>query len=208
MTDASRDFEFDSESDEPQVPPGPSYAFRASVMGGAHFFRLGEHALYYEIGHHAGSISYLSIRRLRLSFRPMSLATYRFVAEIWSDNAPKLTIASTSWHSFVEQRRQDGEYKTFVRELAARIGRVGGTASLETGTPPFIYWPGLVLCVGLVAVLPFIAFRGLQSGSYGGAALIAGLLVLFAWQIVGLFYRNRPGTFPPDLVPAAVLPRG
>lgn len=199
--------DIDSDRDEPAEPQGPSYSFRASLMGSPHSFGLGEQALYYEIGVHAGSISYLSIRRLRLAFRPMSLATYRFTVEIWSDNAPKLTIASTSWHSFVEQRRQDVEYTAFVRALAARLGRAGSTASLECGSPPYIYWPGLVLSAGMVAVLPWIAYRGWEAGSPGGAALIIGLLALFAWQIYSLFRRNRPGRFLPDAVPAAVLPR-
>jgi hypothetical protein len=189
-------------------PPedSPSYSFRPSLMGAPHIFRLGPDALYYEIGHHAGSVSYFTVRRMRLAFRPTSLATYRFVTEIWSDTAPKLMISSTSWRSVIEQQRQDAAYAAFVRELARRIGASGSTAAFETGSPPLMYWPGLAICAGLLIVLPWIVLRGLLGGSYAGAALVAGVLALFAWQVGNLFWRNRPGRFRPEQVPAAVLP--
>jgi hypothetical protein len=185
----------------------PFYSFRPSVMGQPHAFQLGPDALYYEIGMHAGSVSYYTIRRLRLSFRPLSLANYRFVAEIWSDTAPKLTISSTSWRSVVEQQRQDEAYSAFVRELARRIGASGSAASLETGSPPYIYWPGVVLCGTLLIALPWIIYRGIEAGTYGGAALVTALFVFFGWQVGNLFRRNRPGTFHSDAVPDNVLPR-
>lgn len=192
------------------VPTSPdemtTYTYRPSVMGLPHTFRLGPDVLYYEVGHHAGSISYYTIRRMRLSFRPMTLANYRFVTEIWSDSAPKLTLSSTSWRSVVEQQRQDAAYSAFVQELARRIGASGSAASLETGSPPFVFWPGLSICVLLMLALPWIVFRGVQGGTYTGAALVAGLTALFAWQVGNLFWRNRPSRFRPGDIPASVLP--
>lgn len=197
----------DIDADAQTLPEdAPGYSFRPSLMGQPHSFRLGPDALFYEVGHHAGSISYFTIRRMRLSFRPMSLANYRFVTEIWSDSAPKLTVSSTSWRSLVEQQRQDASYAAFVQELAWRIGASGSAASLETGSPPFIYWPGLAICAVLLIALPWIVFRGIEAGTYTGAALVAALLALFAWQVGNLFWRNRPGTFRPGAIPSSVLP--
>jgi len=199
----------DADTDSPaDLDDLPTYSFRASAMGATHTFRLGPDALYFEVGYHAGSVSYFTIRRMRLSFKPMSLASYRFIAEIWSDNTPKLTISSTSWRSVVEQQRQDAAYNAFVRELVHRIGASGSTAELKTGTSPFAYWPGLAICAALTMALPWIVFRGIEAGTYTGAALVAALLALFAWQMGNLFWRNRPGVFRPDEIPPSVLPAG
>lgn len=198
-----------TEASAPASPEdAPGYSFRPSLMAQPHVFRLGPQALYYEAGGFGGSISYPAIRRLRLSFRPASLASYRFTAEIWSDNNPKLTIASTSWRSVMEQQRQDAPYSRFVRELVRRIGAAGGEASLETGSAPTSFWPGLAICAAMMVALPWIVFRGIQAGAYGGAALVAGILVLFGWQVGMLFWRNRPGAFRADDIPSRVLPAG
>jgi len=199
----------DADTDSPaDLDALPTYSFRSSAMGTTHTFRLGPDALYFEVGYQAGSISYYTIRRLRLSFKPMSLASYRFIAEIWSDNTPKLTISSTSWRSVVEQQRQDAAYSAFVRELVRRIGASGSAAELNTGSSPFTYWPGLAICAVLILALPWIVYRGIEAGTYGGAALVAALLALFAWQMGNLFWRNRPGVFQPDAIPPRVLPAG
>ena len=38
---------------------------------------------------------YDRIRRIRLSFRPMTMQNYRFLTEVWTADGPKLQIAST-----------------------------------------------------------------------------------------------------------------
>ena len=119
-----------------------SYGFKPSMMSAAHFFRLMPDALDWEIGRHSGRISYRSIRCIRLSFRPVTLANYRFIAEIWSDTAPKLTIASTSWRSLVEQQRHDAEYAAFIRALHQHVSKPGGGTEFLTGSPPFLDGPG------------------------------------------------------------------
>lgn len=194
----------------PPIPPDDdiAYGYKPSMMGGLHAFRLAPDALYWEIGRYSGKIPYASIRRVRLSFRPVTLATHRFTAEIWAPDTPKIVVASTSWKSMVEQQRQDADYVAFVRALMRRIGRAGGRARLETGATPLLYWPGLVLCAGLAVGLPFMLLRAVQAGALGGAAIVALLLAVFVWQIGNFFWRNRPGTFPADAVPPAVLPRG
>jgi hypothetical protein len=183
------------------------YSFKPSMMGAPHTFRLGPDAMDWEVGRHSGSIPYGAVRRLRLSFRPASLAPHRFVAEIWSDTAPKLTVASTSWRSLVEQERNDTAYAAFIRELGRRVGGAGRRAALEIGSPPLLYWPGVVICAVLALGLPWILFRAIAAGALGGAALVGALLAVFAWQLGNLFWRNRPGTFRPDDIPWWVLPR-
>ena len=193
-------------ADAPEGYGAISYAFRPSMMGGGHAFVLGQDGVMWEIGRHSGQFPYRAVRRIRLAFRPGSLATYRFTAEIWADNAPKLTVASTSWRSVVEQQRHDVEYAAFVRALIHRVGKAGGTTRYDAGSNVLLYWPALAVCGAIAVALPWLAIRAVQSGAMSAAALIGGLAVLFGWQIGSFFRRNRPAVFRPENIPSAVLP--
>jgi hypothetical protein len=185
-----------------------TYGFKPSMMSGPHVFRLAPDVLHWEVGRYSGRVPYASIRRIRLSYRPVSLATHRFIAEIWSDVAPKLTVASTSWKSLVEQQRNDAHYTAFVRALNRRIATSGGAPLFRAGAVPLLYWPGAVLCAGLGLGFPWIIVRALQAGALGAAALIGLLMLLFAWQMGNIFWRNRPRAYSPLDIPSDVLPRG
>ena len=53
-------------------------------MGAPWEFRLRPDALEWRMGRQEGRILYGRIRRIRLSFRPVTMQTRRFVTEIWS----------------------------------------------------------------------------------------------------------------------------
>lgn len=184
------------------------YTYKPSLMGAPCEFRLTADALHWNVGRGQGRIPYGSIRRIRLSFRPVTLATYRFVAEIWSDGAPKLIIASTSWRSVVEQQRQDAAYAAFVRALNHRVAAAGGATAFQAGSPHLLYWPGVLVFAAFALAIPFMAIRAVHDGALGGAAIVAALLLVFLWQVGTFFWRNRPGPYRPDAVPSLVLPRG
>jgi hypothetical protein len=184
----------------------PAYAFKPSLMGAAMEFRLAADAFEWRKGGYAGRAPYDQIRRVRMSFRPMTMQNFRFVTEVWPANGPKLQIASTSWKSLVEHERFDANYRAFVAELCRRIGAAGGQTVFETGTPPFIYWPGIAIFAGASLALAGLIVRALMTQAWGGAAFIAAFLGLFLWQAGTIFHRNRPGTFRPDAVPPQVLP--
>jgi len=105
----------------PEQSGEPAYAYKPSLMGAPWEFRLLPDRLAFAAGSRGGGIAYGDIRRVRLSFRPVTMQPYRFVAEIWSAGAPKLTIASTSWRGMLEQERQDRPYRDFVLALHQRI---------------------------------------------------------------------------------------
>src|SRR5882724_8645308 len=113
----------------------PVYAYKPSLLGAPFEFQLAADALEWRKGRQAGRTAYDRIRRIRLSFRPATMQNYRFLAEIWPDNGPKLQIASTSWRSMMEQERLDAAYSAFVGELNRRVGAAGGTPLLQTGSP-------------------------------------------------------------------------
>jgi hypothetical protein len=187
--------------------PGPAYSYRPSLMGPPYTFRLAPDAIEWQLGQRSGRITYAAVRRVRLSFRPVPLQTYRFLTEIWSDKPPKLQIASTSTRSMMEVERHDASYADFVTELHRRIAAAGGEAVFESGKNPIVYWIGFVLFVMVVVGFAGLAVRGLQEGSLAGAAFVAAFLALFLWQMGGFFRRNRPRRYTADALPADLLPR-
>ncbi len=106
----------------------------------------------------------------------------------------------------VEQVRLDADYSAFVSELHRRLAGAGSTARFEQGSPALLYWPGLVLFVGVAFGLAGLVVRTLQAKTLGGAAFAGIFLALFLWQGGGFFRRNRPGTYSADAPPVELMP--
>jgi hypothetical protein len=184
----------------------PSYVHKPSLMGAPFELWLRPDALEWRAGRQEGRIPYARVTRIRLSFRPVTMQTRRFVTDIWWSGGPRLTIASTSWRSMIEQTAQDRAYGAFVRELNARVARAGAAAAFETGTPAVLYWPGLVVFAAVTLALAALTVHALAVGAWAGAALVGGFLGLFLWQSGSYFRRNRPGRYRPDAPPKALVP--
>lgn len=188
-------------------PPENTYSYRPSLLGAPHEFRLGEQGLAWSVGRRSGSLALRDIDRVRLSFRPASMQSHRFLTEIWAAGAPKLTIMSTSWKSMVAQERLDEGYTAFITDLHRRLAQAQTRARFEQGTSPFQYWPGLVVFGGVSLALAFLTARALQEHAIGGALFIAGFLALFLWRGGDYFRRNRPRLYRAEAPPAALLPK-
>jgi hypothetical protein len=184
------------------------YAYKSSLVGAPLEFNLAPDALEWRKGGYAGRTPYGSVRRVRLSFRPITMQNHRFLAEVWPESGPKLQIASSSWKSLVEHQRLDAEYRVFVFELSRRVGAAGGNTAFNTGSPAFLYWPGVIVFVGAAVALAALVVRALSEQAWGGAAFVAAFFALFLYQAGNFFRRNRPGTFRPDAVPSLLLPKG
>jgi hypothetical protein len=184
-----------------------SYSYRPSVFGAFREFSLTKRGIDWAVGPRSGSIPFDRVRRLRVSYRPHSMQSHRFVTELWADGFPKLLISSSSWKSMIEQERFDGAYSSFVRELHRRIARANGSTQFERGSNPLIYWPGLLFFAGAGIGLAALVVRGLQEGAMTGAAIVGAFLAFYLWQAGNFFRRNRPGTYRPDALPADVMPR-
>ena len=154
----------------------------------------------------SGQIPYRNIRRLRMSFRPVSMQSSRFITELWGEGTPRLKIVSISWKSMVEQERLDRSYSVFVRELHRRISKAASSARFERGTNPWAYWPGLAIFVAVALGLAGGAVQALQASAYTGAAFVGAFLALYLWQIENFLRRNRPGTYNPEALPKEVMP--
>src|SRR5512145_1341851 len=88
----------------------PSYVHKPSLMGAPFELWLRPDALEWRAGRQEGRIPYARVTRIRLSFRPVTMQTRRFLTELWWPGGPRLTIASTSWRSMIEQTTQDRAY--------------------------------------------------------------------------------------------------
>ena len=185
-----------------------AYAYRPSLMGAAWEFKLTGDGIDWAAGRKAGHIPFHSVRRLRVSYRPASMQSHRFMTELWAEGAPKLKILSSSWKSMVEQERKDKPYAVFVTELHRRIALAAPRARFEQGSHLLLYWPGLLVFVGVALGFAALTARALQAGAMSGAAFVGGFLVLFIWQGGNFFRRNRPGLYRPESLPAELMPKG
>jgi hypothetical protein len=184
-----------------------SYSYKAASFGAPWEFKLRPEGLEWSVGQRGGLLRYDQILHVRLSFRPVTMQSHRFQAEIWSKDFPKIRIASTSWRGIVEQTRQDEAYTAFIVELHRRIADAGATAQFSTGVPGITYWIGVAVFVAVALGLAALTARALRLGEWAGAAVVGGFFALFLWQLGSFFHRNRPGIYWPESVPAIVLPR-
>jgi hypothetical protein len=185
-----------------------SYAYRPSLLGAAWQFTLAGDGIDWSTGRRSGHIPFRAIRRVRMSYRPASMQSQRFMTELWAEGAPKLAILSSSWKSPVEQERLDKPYTAFIAELHRQIALAAPPARFEQGSHPLLYWPGLIMFTSVSLGLAWLIVRALQADAKAGAALIGVFLVLFLWQGGNFFRRNRPGFYRPEAPPAELLPKG
>jgi len=197
----------DGDGEEPEHGGEPSYAYKPSLLGAPWVFTLKPAGLAWEFGRHHGLVRYERIRRIRLSFRPVTLQSNRFLTEIWSTDNPKLKIASSSWRGMMQQDNLGEAYTRFVTEFHRRLAASGTTPRLSAGMPMVPFGVGLVICAAAVVALTILIARAVQSGEWGASAMILGLFALFAWQIGDYLRRNRPGDYRLEALPRQVLPR-
>ena len=183
------------------------YTFRPSLLGAPREFKLAADGLRWTAGSRSGRVPFRDVRRVRLSYRPVSMQAHRFVTEVWAEGAPKLEIVSSSWKSMVEQVRQDQPYADFVRELHRRVAAAAAPARFEQGRNPLFYWTGLAVFAAVALAIAALAVRALQAGAVAGALFILAFLALFLWQGGNFLRRNRPGTYRPDALPELLMPR-
>ena len=190
------------------VAESATYSYRASLLGAPREFKLVGAGIDWVAGRKSGHIPFRDVRRMRMSYKPASMQSHRFMTELWAIGAPKLEILSCSWKSMVELERLDESYAAFVTELHRRIALAAPAARFEQGSHPLLYWPGLIAFVCVSLGLAWLVVRALQADAKGGAAVIAAFLALFLWQGGNYFRRNRPGDYRPEALPAELMPKG
>jgi len=147
------------------------------------------------------------VRAVRLSYRPVTMQSRRFVTEIWSTDNPKIQLVSVSWRSVDEQARQDDAYSAFVTALHRKLAASGSVAQFTTGLPAVSYWFGVVIFVAVLISMAAMIVKTLKLGQWSVSAIIAAIFAVFALQIGNYFRRNRPSRYRPDAIPREVLPK-
>jgi hypothetical protein len=182
------------------------YAYKASLVGAAHQFELTEQGLSWRIAGRSGVWPYADIATIRLSYRPVSMQSRRFRADIEKADGARIAILSTSWQTAALMAPQDQDYRAFVTQLHARMARTGSRAVLVGGLKPRVY-AAAILCVTLVAVaMAGLLVRSIATGEWAGALFLVGFAALFAWQVGGFITRNRPLAYTFDRLPKELLP--
>jgi hypothetical protein len=76
--------------------PLTRYAYKASLIGAAHQFELTEQGLAFRFAGRSGVWPYGEIAAIRLSYRPVSMQSQRFRADIHHSSGARIAILSTT----------------------------------------------------------------------------------------------------------------
>jgi hypothetical protein len=182
------------------------YAYKASLIGAAHQFELTDKGLSWRIGGKAGVWPYADIAAIRLSYRPVSMQSRRFRADIETTDRQRLSILSTSWQTVTLMAPQDHDYRAFITQLHQRMEEAGSKAALIGGIGPKLYAAGVVMLALVATAIAGLLVRAIGTREFTGALFLVGFAALFAWQIGGFIRRNRPRTYTFDRLPEALLP--
>src|ERR1700688_566438 len=127
------------------------YAYKASLMGSAHQFELGDEGLSWRLAGKSGVWPYAGISAIRLSYRPVSMQSRRFRADIENTDGARIVLLSTSWQTAALMAPQDHDYRAFITQLHARLAEAGSKALLVGGLKPRVY-TAAIICVTFVAI--------------------------------------------------------
>ncbi|MBB1093107.1 hypothetical protein HUU61_17685 [Rhodopseudomonas palustris] len=182
------------------------YAFKASLIGAAQQFELTDDGLVWRIGPKSGLWPYATIAKVRLSYRPVSMQSQRYRADLEDVSGARLRILSTTWQTVALMAPQNDAYRGFILDLHRRMRDAGSHAELIGGLRPGIHTGALVLIALVAAAMTGLLARAVATGSWAGALFILGFAGLFGWQIGGFIRRNRPRLYSFDDVPKDLLP--
>jgi len=149
---------------------------------------------------------YADISAIRLSYRPVSMQSRRFRADIENADGARIVILSTSWQTAALMAPQDRDYRVFITQLHRRMAEAGSRAGLFGGLRPRVYAVAIVVLTLVAIAMAGLFVRAIATGEWAGALFLIGFAALFAWQVGGFVRRNRPQAYSFDHLPEALLP--
>jgi hypothetical protein len=189
-----------------EAAPATRYAYKASLIGSAHQFELTDDGLSWRIAGKSGVWPYADIAAIRLSYRPVSMQSRRFRADIDNIGGGRIAILSTTWQTAALMAPQDRDYRAFISQLHRRMAEAGSRAALVGGLRPRIYAAAIVLLALVAIAISGLFVRAIATSEFAGALFLVGFTALFGWQIGGFVRRNRPRAYSFDQLPEALLP--
>ncbi len=186
--------------------PGTRYAYKASLIGSAHEFELTDAGLSWQAKGKSAVWPYAEITAIRLSYRPVSMQSRRYRADVEHKNGQRITILSTTWQTVALMTPQDRYYRALIVQLHRRVERAGGKPALIGGIGPITYAGGCLLLALVAIAITGLLARAVATHEFGGALFLVGFAALFGWQMGGFIWRNKPRTYAFDALPATLLP--
>src|SRR3954465_6111311 len=186
--------------------PTMMYVYKASLIGSAHRFELMEDGLSWHVGGKSGVWHYPDIAAIRLSYRPVSMQSRRFRADISHLNGQRVSVLSTTWQTVTLMAPQDKDYRAFIIELHRRLEGAGARVVLAGGLKPGLYAAAVAVLALVVIAITGLLARAVATGALGGALFLIGFAALFWWQIGGFVRRTRPQRYTFDALPEELLP--
>ncbi|MET3839518.1 hypothetical protein [Bradyrhizobium sp. OAE829] len=186
--------------------PETRYVYKASLIGSAHEFKLTDAGLSWHISGKSGVWGYADIAAIRLSYKPSSMQSRRFRADLQGRDGGRITILSTTWQTVSLMVPQDRDYRAFITELHRRMAKAGSKAALIAGIGRITYAAALAMVTLLGIAMAGLLVRAFATGEWYGALFLVGFVALFSWQIGGFIKRNRPRSYDFDHLPRALLP--
>ena len=183
-----------------------SYVYKASLISSAYQFELTDSGLSWRTGRRFGVWPYADIASIRLSYRPMSMQSRRFRADIARAGEGRIAILSTTWQTVSLMTPQDRGYRAFITELHRRMKAAGSRASLTGGIGTVTYAVAVAMLALLAIAMIGLLVRALATSEFTGALFLVGMAVWFAWTIGGFIKRNRPRGYSFDQLPGTLLP--
>jgi hypothetical protein len=182
------------------------YAYKASLIGAAHRFELTNGGLSWRVGNKSGVWPYAGIAAIRLSYRPVSMQSRRFRADLENADGARIVIVSTTWQTAALMAPQDHDYRVFITQLHQRMKQAGSNAQLIGGLRPPIYAAAVMLLALVAIAMLGLLVRSIATGEFAGTLFLVSFAALFAWQIGGFIRRNRPRDYTFERLPQALLP--
>jgi hypothetical protein len=189
-----------------EVSTAVRYAYRPSLIGAAHQFELTEEGLSWRIAGKSGTWPYADISAIRLSYRPVSMQSRRFRADIDGGGRGRIALLSTSWQTAALMAPQDNDYRVFMTQLHRRMRAAGSKAVLIGGLTPRVYAAAIIVLTLVAIAMAGLFIRAIATAEWAGALFVIGFAALFGWQIGGFIRRNRPRAYTFDHLPEPLLP--
>jgi hypothetical protein len=186
--------------------PATRYAYKPSLIGAAYQFELTDEGLSWRIAGKSGVWPYAAISAIRLSYRPVSMQSRRFRADIDNIGGGRIAVVSTTWQTAALMAPQDRDYRAFIVQLHRRMATAGSNATLIGGLRPRVYAAAIILLTLVAIAMAGLLVRALATNEFAGALFLVGFAALFGWQIGGFVRRNRPHAYSFDHLPDALLP--
>lgn len=182
-----------------------TYAARPRMIGPGSRFRLENGVLDWNVGSRSGRLPLSDVVAVRLCYHPGQLAAPNFEMRLKGRNGEMLRIGSLSRTSITSVEDNRAAFAGFVRAVHAGMAGRGRT-EFAAGLPRWRWWLmsalGVVTVCGLLAVLA----TALLDAQWTVAALLAILCPVLGWPLAETLWRNVPGTYSPEALPARLMP--